>query len=155
MEVTIQKMNKEDWGVMQKLNAEVFEHDNKHIADLDMQWPFSEIGIAYYKKVASGGNEYVGFVAELGMVTVGYIALHKKTVSYRTSPSVEIENMGVSSEYRSQGIGTQLLQEAEIWARGENFGRLHVSAFARNTHAIDFYKKFGFLEVSVDLEKDF
>lgn len=152
--VAIRKMIKADWKTYQELNVEVFEHDKDHIDDLDMKWPYSEIGIAYYKKISSGTENCVGFIAELGGKSVGYIAIREKHVGYRTKSYVEIENMGVKNEYRSQGIGTRLLEIAQEWSKEKGVGVLHVSAFARNTKAITFYKKFGFVELSLDLEKE-
>lgn len=152
MNVTIQKAKQEDWEIVQQLNFQVFEHDAEFDDDLDLGRPFSPEGILYYKNLTNGTNGTC-FIAYVSGNPVGYCALSVKDFGYRKSKYVEVENIGVDPSYRSKGIGQQLLQEAEAWAKKENATRLFVSAYWKNQGALRFYKKNGFTEIGVELDK--
>ncbi len=141
-----------DWKIIQKLNNYVFESDKDHDDDLNMMWPFSKNGIDYYKKLANGKYGKC-FIAYLGKIPVGYVALSKKDFGYRKSKYVEIENIGVVPEYRSQGIGKILMEKTVEWAKNQKATKLYVSAYWGNKKAINYYKKNGFYETGVELDK--
>ena len=152
MEVKIQKSTPEDWKTIQKLNNLVFENDKDHDDDLDLSWPFSGKGIEYYKKLASGKYGYC-LLAFINKSSAGYIALALKDFGYRKSRYVEIENMGVVPKHRSKGIGKILIEEAVKWAKTKKATKLYVAAYWKNKKAINFYKKVGFSEMGLELEK--
>ena len=141
-----------DWKLIQKLNNQVFLNDEANDDDLDMGWSFSKKGIAYYKKLTSGKYGKC-FIAYLGKIPVGYVALAVKDFGYRKSKYIEIENIGVDPEYRSQGIGKQLLGATTNWAKEQMATKLFVSAYWKNKRAINFYKKNGFYESGLELDK--
>lgn len=152
METKIVIAKPEDWGTIQKLNNEVFINDSNHDDDLDPNWPFSEKGIEYYKKLADGkyGHCLIAFQND---TPVGYVALAIKDFGYRKSKYVEIENIGVNPEFRSKGIGHLLMQATEKWAKEQNATKLYVSAYFKNIKAINFYKREGFCESGLELDK--
>lgn len=152
MNITIRRPQPEEWQLIQTLNNEVFQNDKDHDDDLDLNWPYTEIGITYYKNLANGSYGHC-LVAEVEGKVTGYVALAKKDFDYRKSKYVEVENIGVSSEYRSQGIGQQLVAAAADWARTQGAQRLYVSAFWENKAGIKFYKQNGFREIGIELEK--
>lgn len=152
MDIKIKTAKSDDWELIQKLNNQVFLIDKDHDDDLDLNWPFSEIGIKYYKRLANGeyGKCFIAYVDE---VPAGYVALATKDFGYRKSKYIEIENIGVDPEYRSQGIGRLLMEEIVKWAKEKGAAKLYVSAYWKNTKAVNFYKKNGFYEVEVGLDK--
>ncbi len=88
--------------------------------------------------IASG--EDVLLCAEVEGRVVGFVltALHKPT------GKVTFENQFVLSEYRSQGIGTALVEEMikQVKAKGASYINLLVNA--DNTHGLDYYETHGF-----------
>lgn len=150
--IKIRKAKSGDWKILQKLNNQVFLADKDHDDDMDLSWPFSKKGIKYYKELA---NDKYGhcLIAFSGKEAVGYAALAKKDIGYRKSKYVEIENMGVDPKYRSQGIGTKLIKAACNWAKTIGATKLWVSAYPQNIKAVNFYKKNGFYETGVELDK--
>lgn len=52
--------------------------------------------------------------------------------------------MGVLKEYRGQGIGKNLLEEALTAARDRHLERVELNVYASNAPAISLYKKFKF-----------
>ncbi|HUW24745.1 MAG TPA: GNAT family N-acetyltransferase [Patescibacteria group bacterium] len=152
MNIKIKTAKSSDWKLIQKLNNEVFLNDEENDDDLDLDWPFSEKGIDYYQKLASGkyGKCYIAY---LGKIPVGYVALAIKNFGYRKSKYVEIENIGVNPEYRSQGIGKLLVDASVRWAKEQKATKLFVSAYWNSKRAINFYKKNGFYEIGIELDR--
>lgn len=85
---------------------------------------------------------------------IGYLAACPKEIPYRLSRYIEIENMGVIPEYRSQGIGQKLIDECLKIAKDKGFQKVYVNAYFKNIGAINFYKKNGFTEIDISLEKN-
>jgi len=83
---------------------------------------------------------------------VGYFAASDKSISYRKSKYLEVDNMGVMPEYRSQGIGKELMDECKRWAKEKGYQKLFVNSYYKNEKAIKFYKRCGFGEIDVSLE---
>lgn len=142
----------QEWQIIQELNSQVFQSDKDNDPDMDLYWPYTEIGINYYKKLADGSYGHC-IVAEVDGVVVGYVALAKKEFDYRKSKYVEIENIGVDPQHRSTGIGKQLMDAAAQWAKEQGADRLHVEAFWGNQRGISFYKQNDFFEIGVQLER--
>lgn len=153
MEVSIRQLKPSDLETLRSLNREIFISDKKFIDDLNLDWPDSEFGEKYYQQVVHNDNA-TGFLAEIDSKPVGYVAVCIRERTGRTKTYVEIENMAVYEEYRSQGIGTKLLQRAEEWAQEQGVDRLLVGAASKNPRSVKFYRAFGFDDVEIYLEKD-
>lgn len=152
MNIKLRTAVETDWQTLQELNNQVFQNDKENDPDMDLNWPYSEIGINYYKKLSNGSYGHC-IIAEENGVIVGYVALAEKIFDYRKSKYVEVENIGVSPQYRSQGIGTILMKAAEEWAKSRGAARLYVQAFWGNQKAVKYYKENGFYEIGIELEK--
>ena len=63
---------------------------------------------------------------------------------------MQLGRMAVLKEYRGQGIGSALIEQAMTTAKLNQLSAIYISA---QCHAIDFYKKFGF-EVTSDIYLD-
>ena len=59
-----------------------------------------------------------------------------------------IKMFGLFSEYRSNNIGKQLLDESEKYLRSEGCECLYVDTYAENSGAIRYYSKNGFIPIS-------
>ena len=153
MRVNIRQSKDSEWKLIQKLNNFVFIADKDNDDDLDLNWPFSDKGIKYYKDLASGKWGHC-LIAFSGKEAVGYVALAEKDFyGYRKSKYIEIENIGVKTQYRSQGVGKKLMDAAIKWAKKVKASKLYVSAYWGNKKAINFYKKNGFYEIGLELDK--
>lgn len=152
MEIAFKEPFPKDWKIIQRLNNQVFINDQKNDDDLDTKWPFSKEGVKYYKSLASGKYGQC-IIAYDGKKAVGYAAFAEKDFGYRKSKYVEIENMGVDPNYRSQGIGKKLIDEIEKRAKKNGATKLYVSAYFKNKRAISFYKSLGFYETGLELDK--
>lgn len=150
--VNIRFARKDEIEDLQNLNDEVFIDNHKYDSDLDMNWAKSEKGKKYFTELLNNPTSCCLIAEEHGQ-KVGYIAAALKPISYRKSKYIEIENMGVIPEYRSKGIGTKLIEECLKWAKSKGFQKAYVNSYFGNTRAILFYKRSGFSEIDISLEK--
>lgn len=150
---TIRIINKSEVKVLQDLNNEVFIDNQKYDSDLDMSWPQSNKGKEFFTKLLNNPQACC-FLAEDNGRNIGYIVAAPKIVTYRKSRCLEIENMGVLPEYRSKGIGTMLMEECLKWAKSHGFQKTYVNSYFENKMAVEFYKKNGFSEIDISLEKN-
>jgi ribosomal protein S18 acetylase RimI-like enzyme len=65
-----------------------------------------------------------------------------------------VNDLAVSPAYRGQGIGTQLMNAVEDYARAQGFKRLDVGVLVGNDGAYALYKRLGFRDYVVELTKD-
>lgn len=66
---------------------------------------------------------------------------------------VMIDNLVVDEARRRQGIGDQLLQAANDWARSRGVGELRLKVYDRNEEAQQFYTAQGFVPLSHELRR--
>jgi RimJ/RimL family protein N-acetyltransferase len=52
--------------------------------------------------------------------------------------------IGILEQFTGKGIGTQLFQMLEAWARSNDIHRLELTVMTHNERAIALYKKMGF-----------
>lgn len=152
--MTIRNVLPNEWQALQVLNNEVFVDNSAYDPDLVTDWAHSEAGEQYFKELVED-KDCLCLVAENeeGKL-VGYIAAAPKPISYRKSKYLEIDNMGVIPAYRSQGVGTELIQACKAWAIERGYQKLIINSYAANAKAIRFYKKSGFSEIDISLEVD-
>ena len=79
------------------------------------------------------------FVAEVGGVAAGYVALAG------SEEVVRIDQLLVSPEHEGEGIGHQLVEWAEAYAISVGARRLQVAVESDNRRALDFYRRCGFV----------
>ena len=142
-----------DVSILQNLNDEVFVDNYKYDPDLKMDWAQSKTGKEYFTDVVNNPNA-ICLIAEENGKAVGYIAAQPKEFGYRLSKYIEIENMGVSPEYRSKGIGLKLMEKCLEVAKEKGFKKAYVNAYSDNVGAVKFYEKNGFNKIDVSLEKN-
>ncbi len=150
--ISIRTARKDELKDLQNLNDEVFIDNQKYDPDLVMDWAQSNKGKEYFTKLLNNPEGYC-LIAEEDGRKVGYIAARSKDFGYRKSKYIEIENMGVIPQYRSKGIGTMLIDECLKWAKSKGFQKAYVNAYFNNIKAVAFYKRNGFFEIDLSLEK--
>ena len=99
--------------------------------------------------------DYELVVAELEGETVGFIDqwiihdfAHGAKLSY-------IQNLYITSKHRRKGIGSRLLEEIIRSAENKGVLEIHVVTEFENKPAINLYRKHGFVEESLQLEREF
>ncbi|HET7099278.1 MAG TPA: GNAT family N-acetyltransferase [Patescibacteria group bacterium] len=151
--VNIRPVRKDEVQKFQDLNDEIFIDNSKYDPDLKIDWAQSSFGRDYFTE-ALNNPESICFLAEENDNAIGYIFAAPKLNNSRLSKYIEIENMGVSPDYRSKGIGHQLIEKVLEDAKKKGFQRICVNSYSDNIKAIDFYEKNGFKKIDVSLERD-
>ncbi|MBO4701748.1 MAG: GNAT family N-acetyltransferase [Lachnospiraceae bacterium] len=79
----------------------------------------------------------------------------KKVPCLKSETSLYLQDLVVTSEFRSQGIGTILMNEAKKYGKekGDDFFRTQV--FPQNTDGLRFYERNGFSEKMITIECPF
>ena len=136
----------------QQLNQAVFVDNYQYDDDLDLNWALSVNGKKYFAERLTNPKACCLLAEEHG-IPIGYIVAAPKEVEYVKSKYFEVENMGVIPEYRSKGIGKQLMNQCLSWAKKEGYQRAYVCAYFHNKKAVQFYKDNGFFDIDISLEK--
>lgn len=152
MNVLIRKAKSHELKAIQDLNHQLFLSDSQSDPLLNIDWPYQPEGIDYFERMIAGVNG-VCFVAEVDEQIIGYLAgcLRKNHNAWQVRRT-EVENMIVASEYRSQGIGSRLIEAFFEWSKQQDVTHVLVGAFAANERAIEFYKRQGFKPYELFLE---
>lgn len=117
-----------DLKIIQKLNFEVFEASLVYDKHLDMNWPFNEKGVKYFKEALTS-RDYCCLLAYDNNLPVGYLIGVLRNFSYRKNKVGEIDNMGVTKKYRGKGIGRLLVNEFKNWCQKKGLTHLRVSTY--------------------------
>ena len=83
------------------------------------------------------------FVAEEDGLVVGFVHAEKYTLLYQPD-RVNILGLAVSGLYRKRGIGRQLVEAAEKWAKENGIPALRLNSGTARTDAHSFYRSMGF-----------
>jgi ribosomal protein S18 acetylase RimI-like enzyme len=151
MNVTVRQATKEEWPVIQSLNGALFDASKSFDAYLRDDFQTSPEGEEYYKKAVTNPDYYT-LIAEVDGTAVGYCIAYPKKVLYRTIRTLELDNLLVIPDYRSLGIGKRLLEELKAYAKAHGYQTIYVTAYAKNSRAVDFYEDQGFLPIDISLE---
>lgn len=141
-----------DIKVLQDLNDEVFIDNAKYDPDIKTDWAQSEAGKKYFINVINDPDA-VCLIAEENSVAIGYILGSRMAREYCKSKYFEIENMGVHPDYRSKGIGSKLMDNCLKITKEKGFQKVYVNVYIKNEKAVNFYKKYGYNEIDVCLDK--
>jgi GNAT superfamily N-acetyltransferase len=151
MKITYRNAKPQDWKIIQKLNHEVFLNDAPNDKYLDTNWPFSSKGVFYYKN-ATSKKEYCCLIAEIKKSPIGYIIGIEKNYDYRTNKVAEIEDIGVSPDHRSKGVGSQLITHFKKWCKKNKLTHIYVNAYYKNKKARNFYTKQKLKPIDISFE---
>lgn len=82
-------------------------------------------------------------VADIGGPIVGVAHFHRFESALAAQPSLWLDDLFVVSDYRSQGIGQQLLTELCRLGAEENCCQIDFTASGLNRRALRFYRRLG------------
>ncbi len=144
----------DDLDAILRLDQELFGFDRQFDPSLDPDWTFSEEGLAFFKSRITR-EKGAAFVAECEGGVVGYLCAGLvEGESYRTVRRLaELECMVVSASLRGAGLGSALVDAFLAWAREQQVTRAMVIACAGNRAAAAFYRRMGFEDYDLVLER--
>lgn len=152
--LSIRKATVKDLDDVLRLNLDLFKKEYKDFdKSLDMKWTYGKKGRSYFKKRSSGKEGFCA-VAENNGKIVGYLCGGLHIWGYREKAVyAELENMIVDKKLRGKGIGTILTKEFFKWCKSKGVKYISVTASAQNKPTIEFYRKLGFKDYNLTLEK--
>ena len=155
MKVSIRRATLKDLGTIQGLNNRLFKKEyREYDKSLVLGWPYTKIGKKYFSARIKK-NDGFAFVAEVDDKIIGYLVggLEKPLTWKKWKKVAELENMLVLKGHRGLGIGTKLIKEFLKWCKEKKVENVRTVASHQNLRGINFYKKLGFKETEVTLEK--
>jgi ribosomal protein S18 acetylase RimI-like enzyme len=94
--------------------------------------------------LTSSNDDPAIFVAEIDGQVVGFVHVRSVEDYYRRRPHGHVADLVVAQTAEGMGIGKRLLEEAEMWARGQSFDWLSIAVFEENVRALALYEKIGY-----------
>jgi aminoglycoside 3-N-acetyltransferase I len=85
-------------------------------------------------------NDFIVFVAMLEDKVVGGLTAYSMEQYYSTKPLAYLFGLAVANHLQRQGIGKQLVAEANNYFKSKGFEELFVQADVIDEYAIDFYR---------------
>ena len=97
------------------------------------------------------------FIAEADKEMIGFLSgeLREGSPAFKPKTWAAIEDIYVTPQHRSLGIGSALFTEYQKWAKKKGADGVSLQVAAANVRARKFYEGLGFREVSVYQVKDF
>ena len=151
--IIIREANNKDLNDILRLNLVLFKKEFKEFdKTLNIRWTYSQKGKDYFNKRITGKEGFVA-VAIDNKEVIGYICCGLHDDSTRIAKKAELENIMVTEEYRGQKIGSKLVKIFFEWCKAKKIKNILVTASANNLSGIRFYKKLGFSDYDLTLEK--
>jgi ribosomal protein S18 acetylase RimI-like enzyme len=98
------------------------------------------------------------FVADVDGALAGFVCVWSKVpqeeLDQDPREQAYVSDLVVVAGQRDRGIGRELLQRAEEYARAEGAPALGIGVLARNTGALVLYRELGFSEYLLQLKKN-
>ncbi len=156
MKSTIREATVNDLESIILLNQKLCEKEHKDFDEtINPNYPVTVAGRKYFSERLQNDGAFKLVVEDEGKIVGYFIGAIVEPEDYRTTMKVgEGENMFIEQEYRSRGIGTEFMQRFESWCKEKGVKRLRHIVSAKNTQATRLYKKLGFKEYDIVLEKD-
>ncbi len=97
------------------------------------------------------------FIAEREADVIGFLSgeLREGSPAFKPKTWASVEDIYVSPDHRSLGVGRALFEECRKWARQKGADGVSLQGAAGNVRARKFYEALGFREVSVYQVKEF
>jgi ribosomal protein S18 acetylase RimI-like enzyme len=115
----------------------------------DWESPVTEAYAAEYLALSGQG----ALLAEEEGQALGLISYSIRPNLYHAADSCIIEELIVSRRARSRGIGRRLVEELERLAQARRCAEISVTTLPGNEEAIRFYRRLGFTDDALYLEK--
>lgn len=142
MNISIRPARKSDAATIANLVTQLATSLDEH----------SAVAEQYVLRYLDSGEAGV-LVAETEGEVVGLLSYTLRPSLYHAATSCMIEELVVSQDHRGAGIGSQLLDSIAALAREQRCVELSVSAMATNAGALALYKRHGFSDDAVLLER--
>ena len=153
MKIIIKRGTLKDLGIIQELDQKLCKKENKEYDQTIVKnYPHTKIGKEYFQdRIKTGFSAIAIFNGKV----VGYIVGGlDSTQPWRKITKIgSLDNMFVLEQYRSLNVGSKLASEFFRWCKKKKINRVRVAVSHQNFKAVNFYKKNGFFDYDMILEK--
>lgn len=152
MSLIIREFNDRDLPQVQRCFIELQEHERQTDPE---RVPGDQICERYCANLLDEVNQHKGkvFIAELGDVVVGFVAVWVEEYLEIDKEELYVSDLVVRSQYRGAGVGKQLMERAEQYARELDLSRISLSVLKGNALAYDFYRHCGYSDDAIAMVK--
>ena len=155
--VNIRKAKTEDLARLEELYRELEEDAVLYQPE---HFVFSPVGTrSEQMKDFLDSNSQAMFVAEEDGEVIGFahvvLIKAKKVPCLKPETSLYLQDLVVTAEYRSRGIGTILLNEAKKYGKDNGADFFRTQVFPQNTDGMRFYERNGFSTKMITIECPF
>lgn len=149
-DIIIKEASLDDLATIRELNNELFKLEKENYdSTLVENWPLTDDGKEYFEDLIN--NHYV-IVAIINQKIVGYLAgTINNRESYEEIQYGELNNMLIKDNFRGYGIGKKLIDNFKNYCKLHEIYNIKVVASFKNTKAIEFYHKNGFVDFNLTL----
>lgn len=120
--------------------------DAERIGDLMRQLGYDAPASELARRIERRGDDRAVFVAEDESGTLGWAAVCVEE-GFVEGRQAWIEGFVVDQDSRGRGIGGQLLEVAEAWARERGCGTVRVQSNVLRERAHGFYERHGYAKI--------
>lgn len=144
--IKIRQIAREDAVTLAGITAEIQQLHHQSAPDFFIEAP-DDLS-AYTAHILAYLERGTGYLAEIEGQTVASVRfeIRQTAINLFTKPygSLHIDEIGVRSKFRGQGIGHQLMDHVMRDAKKHDVRFVTLNVFHFNTAAIQFYEKLGF-----------
>lgn len=152
----LKKANTDDLIALQKISIETFSSTYSSLNSQENMKLYVSESLSDFQLMAeirSSSSEF--YLAYKDSCLIGYCKLNfpdkrKKPID---NNSMEIERIYLLEKYHGNGYGKDLFESIIEIARARNIDRIWLGVWSKNTVAIKFYKKLGFIKFDQHLFK--
>lgn len=151
----IREATAEDLKTLFELSFEFLKNEAGLEPTYDPEYAKTEDSQNFIKlKIQS--DDAIFLVAEDNGRLVGFLmgTIYPRPKARKSMKPAVLDEIFVSQGYRNKGVGKELIEKFQDWARGKGANKLRVSTHHKNEEAIKFYREFGFKDFYIKLEKD-
>ena len=151
----IRKATIRDLEDILNLRFAIFKREHKEYdKSLNTKWAYDPRGKKQFRKEIIRKDGFIK-VIEVNNKLVGYFwgDIRKRMFYRKKAKYAAVETMFIEKKYRRKGLGNILLKDFLNWCKKNKVDYISASAYSKNKLALKFYKRAGFKDYTVTLEK--
>ena len=149
----IRKATSKDLTKLKQIKTEFFVSEARMDALLNPSW--TKKGLVQELRKQLSNKNVIYYIAEDKNDIVGYAAAQIDKPGQKTIPTKRghLFNLYVKNPYRNQGLGQKLTDMTLKWLKQKNVKWVQLFVYSKNPSAYKFYKRFGFRDHMLEMEK--